>query len=234
MQEESKLVKIGLVMVLALATQAGCAGPAKVTEPAAQSSTVKNKSARSVLAGKVVETVNAGGYSYVCLENEGGKVWVAVPAMEAKLGDELAFSPGTEMGPFASKTLNRTFPQMIFSAGPVVANPAGQPASLPSGHPAMPGALDQKAVAAQTDNGTMAEKPFYAGTVVETMSSGGYTYICLEKDGKKSWAAVPPTDVKIGEEIVLLPGTEMGQFKSKTLNRTFENIIFSAGITPKK
>jgi hypothetical protein len=234
MYEETKLLKIGLIMALALATQFGCAGSTKVMEPAKQAVPVQNESAKPVLSGKVVETMNAGGYTYFCLEKDGRKGWVAVPTMEAKVGDELELMPGAEMGPFVSKTLNRTFPQMIFSSGPVV-KPAGQPATLPSGHPAMPAASGQKGTAAPTDDkGTMAEKPLNAGKVVETMSSGGYTYICLEKDGKKSWAAVPPTDVKIGEEIELLPGTEMGLFKSKTLNRTFENIIFSSGIAPKK
>jgi hypothetical protein len=66
------------------------------------------------------------------------------------------------------------------------------------------------------------------------MNSAGYTYICLEKEGTKRWAAIPTTDVKIGEEIELLPGTEMGTFKSKTLNRTFDNIFFSAGISSRK
>ena len=69
-----------------------------------------------------------------------------------------------------------------------------------------------------------------AGKVVETMSSGGYTYVALENNGKKTWVAVPETAVKVGQEITCQPGMEMKQFKSKTLNRTFESIIFSGGI----
>ena len=69
-----------------------------------------------------------------------------------------------------------------------------------------------------------------SGKVVETMNSGGYTYISIEKNGKKTWVAVPLTEVKIGQELTFRPGTEMGIFASKSLNRTFENIIFSAGI----
>ncbi len=33
-----------------------------------------------------------------------------------------------------------------------------------------------------------------SGKVVETMNSGGYTYVCLEKAGKKTWVAVPETN----------------------------------------
>ncbi|MCF6159197.1 MAG: DNA-binding protein [wastewater metagenome] len=73
------------------------------------------------------------------------------------------------------------------------------------------------------------DKPPLTGKIVETMSSGGYTYLHLEKDGKKIWAAVREMKVKVGDEISLEPGIEMTNFESKTLNRTFDKIIFSAG-----
>ncbi|RNC68147.1 MAG: DNA-binding protein [Desulfuromonadales bacterium] len=69
-----------------------------------------------------------------------------------------------------------------------------------------------------------------AGKVVETHSSGGYTYICLEKDGKQVWAAIPESPVERGREISLKPGMEMKNFASKGLNRTFESIYFSEGL----
>ncbi|KKO20864.1 MAG: DNA-binding protein [Candidatus Brocadia sp.] len=68
-----------------------------------------------------------------------------------------------------------------------------------------------------------------SGKVVETMNSGGYTYLCIEKDGKKTWAAILETKVAVGQEIALQPGYEMVNFASKTLNRTFDKIIFSTG-----
>jgi len=68
-----------------------------------------------------------------------------------------------------------------------------------------------------------------SGNIVETMNSGGYTYILLEKDGEKSWVAVTEIDVAVGQKISLQPGLEMTNFTSKTLNRTFDSIIFSAG-----
>jgi len=68
-----------------------------------------------------------------------------------------------------------------------------------------------------------------SGKIVETMNSGGYTYLCIEKDGKKSWVAIPETKMTVGENISLPPGYEMVNFTSKTLNRTFEKIIFTTG-----
>lgn len=69
-----------------------------------------------------------------------------------------------------------------------------------------------------------------SGKVVETMDSGGYTYVSIEHDGKSTWVALPMTQVEVGQEVSVLPGFEMKNFKSKTLDRTFESIIFSSGI----
>lgn len=75
-----------------------------------------------------------------------------------------------------------------------------------------------------------------SGKVVETMNSGGYTYVCLEKSGQKTWVAIPATQKKItvGKKMSFNPGTEMVNFESKTLKRTFESIIFSDGIADPK
>ncbi len=69
-----------------------------------------------------------------------------------------------------------------------------------------------------------------SGKVVETMNSGGYTYLCVENAGNKTWVAIPNTPVKVGQMVTCQPGMVMNNFTSKTLNRTFESIIFSAGI----
>ena len=69
-----------------------------------------------------------------------------------------------------------------------------------------------------------------SGKVVETMDSGGYTYVYLENNGKKTWVAIPATAVKVGQALTCQPGMEMKNFTSKTLQRTFESIIFSGGV----
>ena len=68
-----------------------------------------------------------------------------------------------------------------------------------------------------------------SGKVAETFASGGYTYLLLEQDGKKIWAAIPETPVEVGREMSLKPGMEMKNFTSKALKRTFESIYFSEG-----
>ncbi len=69
------------------------------------------------------------------------------------------------------------------------------------------------------------------GKVAETMDASGYTYVRLDDgSGKELWAAVPKTVLKVGEEISLQGGTLMENFNSKTLNKTFEKIIFATGV----
>jgi len=64
------------------------------------------------------------------------------------------------------------------------------------------------------------------GAVVETMDSGGYTYILLDTSGGKKWAAVGMTPVKVGQQVTVAGPTLMKGFKSKTLDRTFDEIYF--------
>jgi hypothetical protein len=62
------------------------------------------------------------------------------------------------------------------------------------------------------------------------MDSGGYTYVEFEEDGKKFWAAGPLNHVEVGDLIYLSDAVTMKDFHSKTLNRTFESILFTASI----
>ena len=86
-----------------------------------------------------------------------------------------------------------------------------------------PNALATKA--ANTMNG----KPI-KGKVLETMDSGGYTYLNMEVPGGSVWVAVPQAKVEKGQEVTCNPGMVMNGFQSKTLNRTFDTIVFSSGI----
>lgn len=68
------------------------------------------------------------------------------------------------------------------------------------------------------------------GKVVETMDSGGYTYVRIDQSGKKTWLAIPQTKIVKGKTMSFYPGAEMVKFESKTLKRTFDRIIFSNGV----
>lgn len=73
--------------------------------------------ADDALTGKVLETMNSAGYTYVQIDDNGKKTWLAVPETKVKKGQKLSFAPGMEMQNFESKTLKRKFDRIIFSGG---------------------------------------------------------------------------------------------------------------------
>jgi hypothetical protein len=68
------------------------------------------------------------------------------------------------------------------------------------------------------------------GTVIETMDSGGYTYVQVDTGTGSIWAAAPAFEVSVGDRVTVPPGAPMANFYSKTLDRTFEMIYFVAGV----
>ncbi len=99
----------------------------------------------------------------------------------------------------------------------------GQPAA-PAAQSAAPMAQPAGAVPATAADDSL------SGKIVETMNAGGYTYVCLENNGKKTWVAMPLTQVKVGQQVSCQPGAVMKNFMSPTLKRSFETIIFSGGL----
>ena len=71
----------------------------------------------------------------------------------------------------------------------------------------------------------------HTATVLETMSSAGYTYIRVEEKGKTFWIALPETQVSVGEVISFYEQMLMENFTSRSLNRTFDRILFVEAIS---
>lgn len=68
----------------------------------------------------------------------------------------------------------------------------------------------------------------YNATVLETMNSAGYSYMKVKEGSKTYWIAMVQRDIKIGDNIAFIHEAQMSQFHSKTLNRTFESILFAS------
>lgn len=65
------------------------------------------------------------------------------------------------------------------------------------------------------------------GKVVSSKDASIYTYMELEgADGKRFWIAGPTTKVKVGDKVRFAESMVMEKFTSKTLNRTFDRIVF--------
>lgn len=67
----------------------------------------------------------------------------------------------------------------------------------------------------------------HTATVKETMNAGGYTYMKVAQGDKTYWVAITEASVHTGERVTFTEQMWMPNFKSRTLNRTFDTILFA-------
>jgi len=67
--------------------------------------------------------------------------------------------------------------------------------------------------------------------VNEVLQTGSYTYLNVTENQDEFWMAVGRTDVNEGEELYYDNATEMKDFRSKDLDRTFDRILFVDAIS---
>ena len=72
----------------------------------------------------------------------------------------------------------------------------------------------------------------HRGTVLEATTGGGYSYLNIDADGKQFWIAGPISDAKKGDKVVFDEQIWMTDFKSKAIDRTFDQILFVGAIEP--
>jgi membrane protein implicated in regulation of membrane protease activity len=166
------------------------------------------------LKGTLKERLDAGGYSYLRIATPKGEVWAAVPQATLEVGKEVSVEVQTEMRNFESKTLKRTWASLIF--GTV----AGAPAAAPA--PSTPGVNPHEQGLPKTSPST----PTLEGKVLETLNAGTYTYLRLETKQGETWAATPTNTVSKGATVRVKNPQPMDGFRSPSLNRTFERIVF--------
>jgi hypothetical protein len=77
-------------------------------------STVPGGDTGTSTTGKVVETMNAGTYTYVQVDDGSKKIWAAAPLFQVAVGDVVVVPEGAPMRNFESKTLGRTFDLVYF------------------------------------------------------------------------------------------------------------------------
>jgi len=81
--------------------------------------------------GTVLETIDAGPYTYLRLKTSSGEVWAAVNEAKLGVGAEVSVGHALWMANFESKTLNRKFERILFGT---LMN-EGDVEGLPAGHP---------------------------------------------------------------------------------------------------
>jgi hypothetical protein len=108
------------------------------SQPAAAAAPAGDESGFS---GKVIETTNTAGYTYVQVDTGSKKLWAATTPFAVHVGDRVTVAAGTPMSGYHSKSLNRDF-DVVYFTGSIAVNGSttGAMPALPPGHPPLPGA----------------------------------------------------------------------------------------------
>ncbi len=229
MNLSTKKMLITVLIAISLILISGCAEINTISVPASQQNTNMlpqtssiaynagdidanpHQYARAEISGKVVDTMNSGGYTYIQLDDGTGTVWAAIPQTTVDLGTEGTIT-GSIMKNFPSSTLDRTFDAIIFSDGIQAA------------------AIDNPTNADILENPASYYNVVVNGTVNQTMDTSSYTYIELDDGTGLIWAAVSQTEIAIGDNVTVSGGTQSG-FESTTLNKTFEVLVMGTLVT---
>lgn len=122
----------------------------------------------------------------------------------------------------ASAAMPEGHPSMPISSGPAGAMPDGHPSvpasAMPEGHPSVEGA-------AAAPGASAANLP-NEGKVVDVKNAGGYIYVEVTYKDATRWLAAPRAAVTKDAVIRYGNGSVMKDFFSKSMNKTFPEIIF--------
>jgi hypothetical protein len=72
----------------------------------------------------------------------------------------------------------------------------------------------------------VSENSSHTAKVAEKIDAANYTYLEVTENDKTYWIAVTRMDIEIGETLYFSQAMEMKNFKSESLNRTFESVLF--------
>ena len=121
------MVRALIVFLIALALVFAVGGckktiTARLVTPSAEANPHAGYTAPAIPAGighkgKVLQSLEAGKYSYIQVEENGKQLWVAVMATKVSKGDIIEFPDSPPFTNFQSKILNKTFDSVIFAAG---------------------------------------------------------------------------------------------------------------------
>ena len=166
------LVLAGALLVLAGCSKNDGGGQQAETATTASDPAAQPAADPNMWNGTVVETMNAGGYTYVLLDKGSEQIWVAGPETAIAVGDKVVMSPGMAMPDFESKSLERTFDVVYFVGGIEKDDGHGHGASAHGGQPA--GGMPPAGMGAAGDAGShMATERAKVEGVAK--ADGGYT-----------------------------------------------------------
>jgi len=175
--------------------------------------------------GSVVSVQQAGGYTYLEVDSQGKRLWMASSPVRVNVGDKVRWGGGAVMRNFTSKSLGRTFDELLFVSS---VQPADAPVAAPLRPPAAGSWFAEGSGAGRAPTAANANR----GEVVSMTLSGGYSFLEIDSGGTRQWFAAQSAPVKVGDTVTWQGGAVMSNFNSKSLNRTFEKIVFVGAVNP--
>ncbi len=139
--------------------------------------------------------------------------------------------------------MKRVFLLCVLGVFPLLSACDNQQGAVSPPAPKSPPAAEKTAPSESANNPSPAEAAHTAspqaartvsGKALETMNAGGYTYLQVDIGDKQQWVAMPETTIRVGDAVTYYDGMVMSNFTSKSLNRTFESVVFSNGLVGKE
>jgi len=160
--------------------------------------------------GTVLETMNAGVYTYARIGAENVEIWVAAPTAKLAVGDTVSLAGADNLGPFTSPTLERTFEEIYF--------------------------IDQFRAAGTTFDtfqGTVT-KTMSVDVYTYALVNVGEEFSWMRASDTEEplvWLVGPGTALSVGDVVRWQGGSVMREFYSGTLDRTFTEVVFVGSLT---
>lgn len=82
-------------------------------------------------------------------------------------------------------------------------------------------------LAAGASDDLAVKKGIHYGKVLEKKEVTGYTYLKVDENGTKRWVAIAKAPVSVGDRIGYDTRTVIRHFKSKSLGREFDEVVFA-------
>lgn len=110
--KHKKITVALLAAGITLTLQQNCLAETTHHQKPVNTSSTAQKS--TIFKGKLISTLNSGGYTYAQIKTDDGNVWAAGPITSVKIGDQISFNGLMPMQKFYSKTLKRDFDVIYF------------------------------------------------------------------------------------------------------------------------
>jgi len=154
--------------------------------------------------GIATNVIHSGGYTYVEIIDKGKSIWLAGSQTPVEPGQQIYWGEAALMRNFTSKSLNRTFAEILFVSK-----------------------FNVQQRLTQKQKGINLSK----GIVLSVQNAAGYSYLEVNTSNGNIWIAAPEATIEVNDNISWNESSKMVNFTSKSLDKTFAEIFFVGSVS---